>query len=513
MTNRAHFLQLWAITILGFLLLPGCGSDGERQLTGAGPSDTEVSGVSFSAQSGPMEVTLLWSGADPINILYAHTQDCDWNNYSLCEGGGMVASTFGGQHVLTVEDDKLEANRTYYFVGETEGALTRVLSARPWAFNADGPTDSLVTNVAATMQPGEWRNIADLTTWPGKEGGRSFKSFQSVGPMSAPPNTYSVDGIGWTQRLVYHNGSLLILAMRDGAPTALLGMNPDGTWWRKDTMKVVDGEAVPGEMTGWMGGGWAGTSGGRRPFNRLTQDDEYLYFSRTVGTGSKEEHGRTYRTPLDNPGAFEDSGHHGFGQSNIDTVGNHAILWVAEWNRFYAFTPGGWIWSRSPEDASWHRHGRTPHDGTCRATGYAGEIAYNATRDELIIIGGQTFGSSPNCGMKWVRMMEPFGEIEELPDLPMIDGHQLRYTSAVGKLFVHPHAGSYLLQVGMEKIYHADNVFSEWTLYEDLYNVQLGDNQPFGRWEAYAPLALIPGTDVYVFVSHIRGLVLHRVHE
>ena len=45
-----------------------------------------------------------------------------------------------------------------------------------------------------------------------------------------------------------------------------------------------------------------------------------------------------------------------------------------------------------------------------------------------------------------------------------------------------------------------------FSIYEDVR-----ESQPFGRYETYAPVVLVPGTDVVVFLSHIRGLVLHRL--
>ncbi|MEA3639827.1 MAG: hypothetical protein VBE63_07770 [Lamprobacter sp.] len=357
------------------------------------------------------------------------------------------------------------------------------------------------------MQPGEWRNLRDKTTWPGKNQGASFFDFQRIGG-TAKDGTGGADGFGWTQRLVYHEGALMVLAMRDLAPVALFGMDPNGTWWRRDTWKKLDGEWTKvNQIVGWVGSGWSGASGGRRPFNRLTQDSTHLYFSRTHGTGSKEEHGRTYRTPLDNPGVFEDSGHHGFGQDDIDTVGNHAIIWVEAWGRFYGYTPGGYIWTRKPGDADWTLLGRTPYDGDSRASGYAGEIAYNAVKDELVFIGGQSFGSPPGTGTKWARITEPTGELEALPDLPNIDGHQLYYTSAQNKILVDPRDGAYLLQVGREKIYRTEDR-ENWAIYTDLY---ADADKPFWRYDAFAPAARIPGTDVFVFVSHGKGVVLHRL--
>jgi hypothetical protein len=365
----------------------------------------------------------------------------------------------------------------------------------------------LLATEASTMQPGEWRNIAHLTNWPGKDQERSFNSLQVV-QGTASDGSGGADGFGWTQRLVLKDGRLFILLMRDAAPVSLLGMDADGTFWRKDTWRKVDGAwSRVEEMTGWAGSGWSESSGGRRPFNRLTQDATHLYFSRTHGL-SKEQHGRTYRMAFDNTGVFEDSGHDGFNQSNIDTVGNHAILWVEQWGRFYAYTPSGHVYTRTPEQTGWWDEiGRTPViDGT-RASGYAGEIAFNPIKNELVVIGGQSFGSPPGVGNKWAVLRSPTGPIEPLPDLPVVGGEQLTYTSAQGKIFTDPRNGDYLLQVGRERIYRTADA-ANWTVYADIYKEA---DRPFGSYDSYAPFALIPGTDVVVFLSHLRGVVLHRL--
>lgn len=361
-----------------------------------------------------------------------------------------------------------------------QASLKQAREERPVA---GGDGEALLTSEAATLEPGEWRNIAHLTTWPGKGDGVSFKDFQYV--TSIDGSDGGADGMGWTQDLVYHEGKLMLLLMRDRFQRALMVMEPDGEWWRRNQPEGFD-------------------RGGRRPFNRLTSDGEYLYFF--PRHPSRPEMGYMIRTPLDNPGKFERYGI-GFGDDQIDTVGSFAATYVAEWDRFFAFTSGGKIWSWSHGERLWFYHGRTPVDEAgARASGYAGVIVYNPVKDELIVMGGQSFGDSPTAGHKVVRLTAPRGDIEPLPDMKKPDGSKLVYTSAQNKLIVDPRDGSYLQLDRKGIMYRNDSAGGTWSVYEDLR-----DSKPFGRYELYAPYAHIPGTDVIVFVSHIRGVVLHRL--
>jgi len=286
---------------------------------------------------------------------------------------------------------------------------------------------------------------------------------------------------------VYHEGELMLMLMRsDHIERAFIHMQANGEWSRIDMPEGFD-------------------KGGRRPFNRLTQDEDYLYFA---PKDASEEMGYFIRTPLDNPGVFERYGVP-IGDGQMDSVGNFAMTYVPDWGRFYAYTPGGKVWSWTHGEPSWNFHGRTPLDQDgLRASGYAGVLLWNSVRQELIIAGGQPFGSPPGVGYKAARLTEPLGDIEGLPDMLLPNGDPLIYTSAQNKLIVDPRNGSYV-QIHKDKvIYQNDTIEGTWSFYD---TVGEEADWPFGSYELYAPYAFVPGTDVIVFVSHLRGVVLHRL--
>lgn len=340
---------------------------------------------------------------------------------------------------------------------------------------------SLIAEQAATMAPGEWRNIADLTDWPGKEEGVNFKSFQYVRGIEDPTAPGSADGMGWTQNLVYHNGKLALLLMRSQNQRALMVMEPDGNWWRVNQPPGFD-------------------NGGRRPFNRLTQDDEYLYFA---PNDCKECMGYFIRTPLDNPGVFERYGI-AIGDDQMDSVGNFAVTWVPEWGRFYAYTPGGKLWTWTHGEPAWTLLDRLRWD----LSGYAGVLMWNSVKKELVVAGGQVFGDAENLGNRVARITEPIGKMELLPPMFKPDGEPMYYTAAQNKLIIDPRDGSYLQIAADKQIYRNDEVGGT---YEAYGSVDKDAGWPFGAYELYAPYARVPGTDVFVFVSHIKGVVLHRL--
>ena len=345
----------------------------------------------------------------------------------------------------------------------------------------------LILEQAALMAPGEWRNLAHLTTWPGKDEGVSFKSFQYVGPING--GSGGADGMGWTQQLVEHDGKLMMVLSRSQFERALMVMEADGRFWRINQPEGFDSNA--------------GHPGGRRPFNRLTQDEDYLYFA--PSDSPRTEMGWLIRTPLDSPGVFERVGPP-FRDTQVDGVGSFAITYVKEWGRFYAYTPGGKIWSRAPEETEWHLHERLPrNDDGRRLSGYAGLLLWNSVKRELAIVGGQNFGSSPRTSYMQYRLTEPFGAPELMADRVGPDGERMLWGSGSSKLIVDPRDGGYLF-LKSNVLYRAPDLASPYTVYEDLTG-----SLPFGRYEPYCPFALIPGTDVIAFISHIRGLVLHRL--
>lgn len=340
--------------------------------------------------------------------------------------------------------------------------------------------DSLLLEQASTMQPGEWRNLAHLTTWPGKDEGRTFKSFQTVNFGGS-----SADGMGWTQPLVYHNGELMCILGRDSSLAVLMQMDARGVFQRHEDV-------------------WGGRPVGRRPFNRLAQDDTHLYFP---PRDSKTVMGYFMRAPLDSPSAFERYGV-SIGDDQMDSVGNFAATYVPEWGRFYAYTPGGKIWSWTHGETEWHRHGVMPRNAAGGVlSGYAGLLLWNPIKKELVIAGGQVFGANANTHHMVYRLTEPMGVPELLEDRRYPDGSLMPYRTSIEKLIVDPRDGSYLM-LSDNVMYRSETAGGTYALHEDLTGFR-----PFGPWEAYCPYAVIPGTDVIAFTSHISGLVLHRLRS
>ena len=299
------------------------------------------------------------------------------------------------------------------------------------------------------MEPGEWRNLADQTTWPGKDEGVSFKSFQYVRGIDGGPG--GADGMGWTQNLVYHRGKLLLLMMRDGLERALVVMEPDGRFWRINQPPGFDQRSH------------------RRPFNKLTHDNTHLYYSPNV-----RGLGRMIRTPLDTPGVFEDFG---IPISDSQIAGQFAATYVPEWGRFYAYTPGGKIWSWAEGESHWTRHAEMPRDEHGhRLSGYAGLLLWNPIYKELVIIGGQTFGKSESTSHKVYRLTEPLGAPEMLSDRRFPDGRLMPWGSGSSKLMIDPRDGAYLHLNGNGALYRSCEPGGTLQVYEDI-----SEHKPFGR--------------------------------
>ena len=348
---------------------------------------------------------------------------------------------------------------------------------------ADDPpaSDRLIISEAATMQPGEWRNLSGKTTWPGKAEGRSFKAFQVVGNRDGSRG--GADGMGWTQDLVYHDGELMLLLMRDSFEHAFIHMASDGTWSRID------------DPTGFE-------KGGRRPFNRLMQDDQYLYFA---PRDAKVEMGYMIRTPLESPGVFERYGVP-IGDDQMDSTGNFAMEYVPEWGRFYAYTPGAKLWTWSHGEPEWTLLARPPRQ--LRASGYAGLVHWNPLKQELLAVGGQDFGNGETTGHRLFRITEPFGEAEVLSPMFKPTGEPLVYTAAQSKFIVDPRDGTYWKIHPDKSIWRNETAGGQW---RQVGSVGYDEDYPLSPWELYAPYAFVPGTDVIVFVSHIEGVVLYRL--
>lgn len=340
-------------------------------------------------------------------------------------------------------------------------------------------TDTLLLDVAATLELGEWRHVP--TRWPGQDAGRPFSGFQTV----RTPNVGSADGMGWTERLVEYKGGLMLPLMRDSFGKALMLMDSTGNWTRIETPA-----------------GWAAKSE-RRPFNRWFRDDQYAYFS---PADAKTAMGYFLRTPLEDPGIFERYGI-SIGDSQMDTTGNFSTCHSPEWNRFFAYTPGGKLRSWAEGEASWREHAdNIPKDD--RNSGYAGTVIWNPFRHEVVTIGGQSFGSNPDVSHRMLRLASPTGKAT-VHDMRSPDGNLFtRIRASQDRFIVSPATGEYLYLRESGVMYISADA-ETWTVYQDLNAIK-----PWGNYEQYCPWTHLSGTtDVLVMVSHIEGVWLHRLHE
>lgn len=343
----------------------------------------------------------------------------------------------------------------------------------------------LLEQVAAELAPGEWRSVP--TTLP--DGTRAGNMINFL--LVRRSDGYNVDGMGWTDTLVYHKGSILIPLMRDDRERALAIMDPDGQWSRLENVGLQPNPAMQE----------------RRPYNRWDSDETYAYF---LPRFSSERTGELTRTPLDHPGKFEL-----WGPGIGDTQTNNApsMCYSDEWKRFFVFTAGsdrqggGKVYSRHRDDVSpnaWHFHGHAGGSGT------GARCIWNPIRRELLVGGGQVFGKNPQTGNRFAVITEPIGKTKLLDPWRAPNGTPLVYTAASRRLTYHPLTGDYLFFSFKEKTIFIGDGRSKWRVYEFFPDKNVG---PFGVYGYYAPVDIIPGTDVLVFVSQHKGVILHRVRR
>lgn len=354
----------------------------------------------------------------------------------------------------------------------TQPCLAEQLKERP-----------LLEQIAAELKPGEWRSVP--TYLPDGSQVGNMMNFLLVRSAVG----YHVDGMGWTDTLVYHKGSILIPLMRDERERALAVMDPNGHWSRFENVGLQPNPRMHE----------------RRPYNRWDSDGRYAYF---LPRFSSERTGELTRTPLDDPGKFEL-----WGPGIGDTQTNNApsMCYSDEWQRFFVFTAGkdslggGKVYSRHRDDISpkaWHLHGRAGGSGT------GARCLWNPVRHELLVGGGQIFGKSPQTGHLFAVITEPMGETKRLPPWLTPDGKPLIYTAGTRRLTYHPITGEYQLFSFNDKTFYIGDGRGPWRIYETFPDPGVG---PFGPYGNYAPVDVIPGTDVLVFVSQHRGVILHRV--
>lgn len=137
----------------------------------------------LSATSGIMHVTLSWSGPDSADIKYSSDPDCDWDNYSVCNGAGMMTQVSGPEITLGAIADGFDPTTGWHFVVERAGFRSNVASARPAppAFSG-GPVYEMVMHDDTLILGG------DFTTATMAIGGGGTLSATSGQPVGVMPN-------------------------------------------------------------------------------------------------------------------------------------------------------------------------------------------------------------------------------------------------------------------------------------------------------------------------------------
>lgn len=341
------------------------------------------------------------------------------------------------------------------------------------------------------MAPGEWLRVP--TRIPA--GFRDFKTFQCVAEADG---SKSIDGMGWTERVVEHNGALIPTPLMRYRVPSLIRMDREGAW---DRITDVFANFPPHPSDKLL------PYSSRRPFNRWYTDGQgFGYLSVADPWGQQTAHGYMLRTPLEGPGygVFEKIGP-AAGDSQFDSTGNHSACFA--WGRHWLYSAGGKVRSWAEGEAGWrlHTEGIAKDE---RPDGYAGTIFYNSVRNEVLAIGSQYFGDTPDSSHQVLVVRRPDQQAVRLT-ATREDGSLFQGITASSKKFaVHPRTGDYLMfhneiEGVKERHLYSSPDGGKWTLIHDF-----GETAPWGSYELYMPMTHLSGTDCLVGVSHRNGVLL-----
>ncbi len=340
---------------------------------------------------------------------------------------------------------------------------------------------SFIEKNAAEMSPGEWRAL------PSTVDGRPFDSsvFDVYPGPNNTPSQGAIEGLGWTDMLVYYKGTITVPLMRERLD-AMARMDLEGAWHR--TEDVIFNPERP-------------RAGNRRPFNRWCDGhDGFIYHLPTYETERRTQTGKLARTPIDNPGTFTLVGE-SMNDNQMNQSGDVALSYAPPWERFLANTTGGKIYTRARSGGPWRLHGRTG------SSGVAGVIIYNPLRDEVMAGGGIT--TNDTTGEHFAYLSGPDADAVRLP--PFVDeaGNTLVYTAASRRLTVNPATGEYLLYSHEDWTIFRGDGRGPWKVYEK-FDKRGG---PLGTYGYYCPVEPLYKYKTLLWLSNDRGLVLHKVKE
>jgi hypothetical protein len=237
-----------------------------------------------------------------------------------------------------------------------------------------------------------------------------------------------------------------------------------------------------------------------------TQTVNTLISTRRNPAASRTQHGFMVRTPLDGPdyGKFERYGI-AIGDSQYDSTGNTSSCYA--WGRHWCYCTGGKVYSWADGETKWRSH--TDHiPKEFRNGGYAGTINYNPIRDEVYAIGSQYFGDGTDEGWRALVVRGPDLPAERL-DATLDGEHILGIASARVRMTYHPVTGDYLMLHSMDDVGRLlrSTDGAAYTL-SHLFDSR---DEPWGNYECYMTWTPIPNTDLIVCVSHVNGVLLHKV--
>ena len=394
------------------------------------------------------------------------------------------------------------------------------------------PPHEALAAIGRDMQPGEWRYV-ETANRP------NFRV------QFCPEEKGSTHALGWTNSFAYEpqTQSFWALGMRGRSEKRLFFLNRDLEW--NEVRVPVDECATD-----------------RRPFNRLTVVDGYLYWpsSQAVG-GDRRARGEMWRAPIQpflegRTDVEWEQFSSGLDIGNMNNAGDFAVEYYPEM--------GGWVFfgrrsgTSSPTPFSQEGHtaegaalGKSwygqalffkPGDAAWtffdRAyTGqYRGRLLYNPVKREMLLAPGGEFGSQPeqdapqrewaivrhSGGLNDLVRYSGDGPIPWIEKLDRVVGDDLpNFSLRYSTLTYNPSTGGYLWWDRREEVIWSSADGKTWVVYEDFADIT-GSRFPQGRERfrgssglfgatGYVQMNALPGTDLILFVDPDTGVILHRL--
>lgn len=402
----------------------------------------------------------------------------------------------------------------------------------------EGEKHEALDLIGQTMNPGEWRYVETENT----------PSFRTAFCPLDDPDAGSTYALGWTDYFVYDSAtqSFWALGMRETSEKRLFFMDKNLVW---NDLRVSADECRRD----------------RRPFNRLTTADGYLYWpsSNTLDDGGDNSRGHLLRAPVSaflngETDVTWDVFSPGLGIGNMNSTGDFAVEHFPEM--------GGWVFfgrrSGSREPIPFSQEGHTEEgeslqkswfaqvrffkpgdnewtffDRTYSAQ-YAGRLLYNPLKKEVLIAPGNEFSSHEEQDaplQEWAVITAeggdndlveyggdgPIPRVKKLDRQVGLDDELPNYTPRYSNLTYHPATGDYIWwHRGEEKMWTSGDG-KHWSLYEDFENLEpplfpetvskfMGSGGLFGA-SGYIQMNPVPGTDLLIFFDPYRGVILHRL--